>query len=378
MASAKPHDAIVAPPTADGRRAAPLRILHLGPDRHGGGGMATVIRGLLMSSLGERHHLYAATSYRSADPVQRLVVFGRSLVILALWCRGPGSRIVHVHMTVRGSMYRKAVLVASAKALRRPVVLHVHAGATEIEIFHSRLGRVRRLLLSYSIGLADRVLSVSSAGARALGECFGRSDATVVPNAAPPVAPPPLRARAHRGDAVTVLYLGGFANPVKGGEVLIEALASVIPALPAIRVLLAGPGELPSAARALVAGAAPVRWLGWLEENAKATALADSDVFVLPSISEGLPMALLEAMASGLAVIATDMGGVPDVLSDGVDGVVVPPGDPGSLASALRSLIERPDRRVALAAAARSRAAELGEVQVAARLDAIYRELAPS
>ena len=87
-------------------------------------------------------------------------------------------------------------------------------------------------------------------------------------------------------------------------------------------------------------------------------------------------MALLEAMANGLAVVATDMGGVPDVLTDGVDGVVVPPGDPDSLASAIRLLVERPDRRTELAAAARARAEELGEVQVAARLDAIYQELA--
>ncbi len=87
-------------------------------------------------------------------------------------------------------------------------------------------------------------------------------------------------------------------------------------------------------------------------------------------------MALLEAMANGLAVVATDMGGVPDVLTDGVDGVVVPPGDPDSLASAIRSLVDRPDRRTELAAAARARAEELGEVQVAARLDAIYQELA--
>lgn len=338
--------------------------------------MATVIRGLLHSPLGERHRLYAVTSHRSADPLRRLVVFGRAVAILVRWCRGPGTRIVHIHMTVRGSMYRKAVLVASAKALRRPVVLHVHAGAAEIEVFHARLGRARRIMLKHGIGLADRVLSVSSAGARALGECFGRSEVTVVPNAAPPVTARPSRFRTSGGETVTVLYLGGFANPVKGGAVLLEALASLFPVLPAMRVLLAGPGEPPSSAEVLLDGAMPVRWLGWLDENAKAAALADSDVFVLPSISEGLPMALLEAMANGLAVVATDMGGVPDVLTDGVDGLVVPPGDPAPLASAISLLVNRSDRRNQLGAAARDRAEDLGVGEVAARLDAIYRELA--
>jgi len=338
--------------------------------------MATVIGGLLASSLAGRHRLEVLPTYRTSGPLRRLAVFLRALVRLIMWCAGPGARIVHIHMTVRGSMYRKTILVASAKALRRPVVLHVHAGAAELETFHARLGGVRRVVLRYGIGLADLVLSVSSAGARALGDCFGRSDVAVVPNAAPPVTTRPSRSHARGGEAVTLLYLGGFANPVKGGAVLIEALASLAPAMPAMRVLLAGPGEPPSSAGALLDGAMPVRWLGWLDEKAKAAALADSDLFVLPSISEGLPMALLEAMANGLAVVATDMGGVPDVLTDGVDGVVVPPEDPDSLASAIRSLVDRPDRRTELAAAARARAEELGEVQVAARLDAIYQELA--
>lgn len=353
-----------------------LHVLQLGPDPQGGGGMATVIRGLLESPLAERHRLEMVTSYRSSHGLRRLLVFSGALAALVRWCLGPGPRIVHIHTTVRGSMYRKAIFVAVAKALRRPVVLHVHAGAAEIEVFHARLGRVRRGLLRRGIAMADRVLSVSSAGARALGERFARRDVAVVPNAAPPVKEERSRPPAEGGDAVTVLYLGGFANPVKGGEVLLEALGSFAPAAPSLRVLLAGPGDPPAAAVPLLEQSSSLRWLGWLDEEAKAQALAASDVFVLPSISEGLPMALLEGMAEGLAVVATDMGGVPDVVTHGVDGLLVPPGDAAALGAAIRTLVEQPARRAELARAARARAERLGETEVCGRLDAIYGELA--
>jgi glycosyltransferase involved in cell wall biosynthesis len=195
----------------------------------------------------------------------------------------------------------------------------------------------------------------------------------VVPNAAPPVLEP-AGGRAER-DGVGILYLGGFANPVKGGDVLVEALASVVEAAPSVRVLLAGPGELPEAAGRLLEEHSSIRWVGWLDEPGKADALGQSDVFVLPSTSEGLPMALLEAMAHGLAVVATDMGGVPDILTHEVDALLVTPGDSEGLGRAILELIEDPARREELARKAVARAQRLNEDEVCGRLDAIYREL---
>ena len=356
--------------------AARLRVLHVGPDPEGQGGMATVIDGLLGSSLARRHHLEALPTYRSADPRRRLALFARALVKLVVWCAGRGARVVHVHSTVRGSMYRKAVCIAVVKAMRRPVLLHVHSGAAEIGVFRRRLGPVPAQLVRRCLGMADRVVSVSSAGARALGEHFALSNVAVVPNAAPPVTDPRSLDRARAQAPVTVLYLGGFANPVKGGDVLTEALASLKSTALSMRVLLAGPGEPTSAVTALLRGDPTVSWLGWLEEPARTAALKDTDIFVLPSTSEGMPMALLEAMAHGLAVVATDMGGVPDVLSHEADAILVPPGDSESLAVAIRTLVDQPERRGRLGDAARLRAEELGEDRVAARFDAIYRELA--
>ena len=103
-------------------------------------------------------------------------------------------------------------------------------------------------------------------------------------------------------------------------------------AIPDVRVTLAGPGELPEAARRAVDERSEVSWSGWLDGDAKADAFARADVFVLPSRSEGMPNAMLEAMANGRAVVATRVGGVPDVVTDGEDGLLVPSDDPERLA----------------------------------------------
>jgi len=105
--------------------------------------------------------------------------------------------------------------------------------------------------------------------------------------------------------------------------------------------------------------------------------LRGADLFVLPSRREGLPMAILEAMASGVPIVATRVGGVPEIIEDGEDGVLVPPEDPGALAAALGGLLDHPDRRAAMGIAARRKAErEFSLADAVDRYSEIYREIA--
>jgi len=348
-----------------------LAVAQVGPDPAGRGGMPAVLRDLVASPLGARHRLEVIPTYPTpGDPARvRARAFARGLAGITRFCARRGPRLVHVHMTVRGSMLRKAVVVGVARALGVPVVLHVHAGAAELGTFAVRLGRPGRAAMRAVLRSADRVIAVSGASAEVLRTTYGAPSVVALANPAPAVAPVPRPA--PDGDRpLRVLYLGGFANPVKGGRVLLDALGAA--GIERAEVVLAGPGEPPAAACA-----GPGRsWTGYLDEAGKAAAFAAADVFVLPSTSEGLPVALLEAMAHGVAVVATPVGGVPELVVDGETGVLVPPGDAGALGAALRALAADPARCAALGAAARAAVRDRGAGPYAERLDALYQSVA--
>jgi glycosyltransferase involved in cell wall biosynthesis len=314
-------------------------------------------------------------TYRGPERLRGILVFVGALGRLCAWSLRGRGRTVHVHATVRGSSYRKAICVVLAKALSRGVVLQMHSGAGDIEAFVGSRPRPVRALLRRAFRRADRVVAVSGASARALEAAYGLTGIVVVPNAAPDVADF-TRPSSGVDAPVRAAYLGGFANAAKAGDVMVAAAELATAREPRLRLSLAGPGELPERAAALVARSGAVVWEGWLGPAEKDALLRDAEIFVMSSRSEGLPMALLEAMAYGMAIVSTAVGGIEEVVDSGETALLVPAEDPESLAEALCRLVAEPALRRSLAAAARERARALDAVAVAGRLSEVYESLA--
>ena len=154
----------------------------------------------------------------------------------------------------------------------------------------------------------------------------------------------------------------------KGIRHLVEATARILESVPDARVVVAGDGplrgELEAQAAALGAGRR-VFFLGSRPDSIEL--MAAFDVFVLPSVIEGMSNALLEAMAVGRPVVATDVGGNPEVVVDGETGFLVPPGDPHPLATATIKLLQAPEMAVEMGAAGRRRVMERYRVEVMTR-----------
>jgi glycosyltransferase involved in cell wall biosynthesis len=141
-------------------------------------------------------------------------------------------------------------------------------------------------------------------------------------------------------------------------------------------------GDGPARA-AVEAASAPlgdrVRYAGALDETAIATRLAEADIFVWPAINEAFGMALLEAQASGLPIVAGNSGGVGDIIADGETGLLAPPGDADAFAAAVRALLIDPERRAQFGAAARDKVARAHDLPAAAaRLGDIIAALTPA
>jgi glycosyltransferase involved in cell wall biosynthesis len=245
----------------------------------------------------------------------------------------------------------------------------------------SRMGGVSHLfewIQERALGRFDAVVAVSAPLVEALaGQGVPRDRIHMVPNAWTPPEAPLTREEARRelgvSDGERVIGWVGRLIPVKGVDVLVEALGRMQTSGWVARIVGDGPERAAAEARvrALDLDGA-VRFLGAVPDAARL--FRGLDLFVLSSRSEGTPMVLLEAMGEGLPVVATRVGGVPDVLRAPGEGWIVPPEAPDALAMALDEAVAGSDVRATRGAAARARIESTFDMAAwIRRHDAVYR-----
>lgn len=178
---------------------------------------------------------------------------------------------------------------------------------------------------------------------------------------------------AHPIEAPTIFFLGRH-EPRKGLDVLLASLVD----LPAdVRVWVGGDGPQSAELRARYAGDQRIEWLGRISDEDRAARMRGCTVYCSPSVrGESFGMVLLEAMASGSALVASDLDGHRNVATDGVDALLAPVGDAPALAKALRRVLEDPALRAELVAGGERRAEQLSMVHLAERYEALYEQVA--
>jgi glycosyltransferase involved in cell wall biosynthesis len=164
---------------------------------------------------------------------------------------------------------------------------------------------------------------------------------------------------------------------LKGIEYLLRAAAALQHEFPALRVEIAGSGPQRERLEKAVTRSGlgeHVKFLGWIDDLTPV--LPRWDVFVMPSLEEGFPIAALDAMAAGLPVIATSVGGVPELIEDGKTGWLVPPRDAKALVSRLRPLLSNAELRLSMGAAGYSRVRDhFSAAQMTESFARLYDEL---
>jgi glycosyltransferase involved in cell wall biosynthesis len=238
-----------------------------------------------------------------------------------------------------------------------------------------------RLLNAATFGRQQAAIAVSQEVARSIGP-RARTAVHVIPNgidddALRAAALTREEARAELGLPAGVPAVGaiGGVTAKKGHVHLVRAAAALRQRMPDARVVIVGlPVDAEPVRRAIgEAGLEGCVLLAGYHPTA-ARLLPAFDVFALPSLHEGMPVSLLEAMALGVPVVASRVGGVPEVVTDGADGVLVPPGDEAALSAALAGLLADGGRRRALADAARVTAARFSLAAAVRRTEDVYDE----
>lgn len=265
---------------------------------------------------------------------------------------------------------------AATRLLGLPHIITMHGGLKVCKALR------RRMALRWAMRASDYSVMVSRATQTQFSEDLGVKPSlfSVVPNGVPVRYGDPTGVRKEFGIAPheCVILAVGVLERHKGHQVLLDALVRLRTRNPESSwrlVIVGGAGgeEHTSLLRYITEHGLSGRVHIVLNRNDVADLLSLSDVFVMPSRWEGLPMAVLEAMVAGKAIVASAIAGIPEAIISGREGLLVPPGEPAALADALEILLTQPHRRRELADAAGERARREFTVGVMAdRYEALY------
>lgn len=350
----------------------------IGPAPRIYGGISAVAGAILDSGLPKRCRLtYLAEGTRQGT-LAKLRVAVTALARLVWLLARRQVDLLHLHVGGGSSFYRHMLYLALGRLARAPVILHWHVPGADGAHGGGLSSAVQRRLGRWAIRRSARVIVLSPAWARALASLAGdRSASARIVTLANPVDCDLIRPPADPGQrcAGLVLFLGDFSQR-KGVRDLLAAAPAVLQLHPAARFVLAG-GAPPDD---VVAQAQPlgdaVHFPGFVRGVAKLRLLQEAALLVLPSYAEGVPVAVLEAMAAGLPVVTTPVGGVPDFFVHGVNGLLTPSGDVPALAGALSRLLADGEARQTMGQHNRQQAlAQFAVPQYAQRLLEVYYEV---
>ncbi len=372
------------------------RVLIAGPAAPPAGGIASVIDMIFASALAERFELLRfATTPTRAPSSGRLVHTLDAAVARSLGFDGfvnresraklrafatalaPAPDLVHLHCWHGYDFWLSACMAREAHRQRVPAILHLHGN---FDVLHPHWSLVRRIGFRRALGVADRLIVLSEGWRRwfAAHRADGRID--VVRNGVDVSRFHPQQRAAPR-DALRLLFVGTRHATLKGAHDILAVMPEVLRETPRVRFVFIGEDSERIDERCVRGTplAAHCEFAGWKSPGEIAAYYADADVLLLPSRMEASPMALLEAMASGLPVIASAVGAIPEILIPPDNGILIEAGDRAALARAIVTLSRDAEERQRIGHCNRAKAeAELGVAHFAASLARVYDDVLAS
>ncbi len=317
-----------------------VRVLAIGPGRAVRGGITTVLSTYEKSDIWEKYHCEWLETYDDTSNWNKIRAALRALLLAPTMMSR--KDIIHIHASYNTSFYRKTIFVLLAKVLRKKVIVHLHAPTPE-PFSRRPLSLVSRIVLNW----VDSVVALSDMWAKEIRKIAPDAKIAVIPN---PCSVPNTKTE-NRDKTEPIILFAGKLEDRKGFCDLIKAMPIILSKVPNAKLLFAGNGDInrgKDLARKLGVDST-VKFLGWLKEPQKVEVFAQASVFCLPSYAEGVPMAMLEAMAYKLPVVVTPVGGIPDIISNKYNGIFVTPGKEKEIAQAIIDILTNHELKMGLA-----------------------------
>ena len=308
------------------------RILVIGPGRRVRGGITSVILDHSELPLWELYSCRWLETYDDRNNAWK--IFAAAWALIQAPFLIDRCNIVHIHVAFCTSVYRKFLFFFIARLFRKKIVLHLHAPDPTPFYKFPQSYFIKKMFRE-----SDVIIALSESWKCEILKIEPQSNVVVIPNPCggnvdclPVDAKEPL-----------VLYTGkqedrkGFCDLIRAASIVIAKNAST-------KFVLAGHGDIERGKKLAedLGILASISFPGWISGGEKHKLLQQASIFCLPSYGEGVPISMLEAMNYKLPVIVTPVGGIPDVISDRVNGLLVEPGNVEAIANAINELIENP------------------------------------
>lgn len=317
-----------------GRKLNMEKILIVGPSStKSKGGMSTVIGEILEDN--ELKNKYDISAYESyIDGTKFRVLLYSIWAIFKFIVTGQAKKydVYHIHAASYGSTFRKRIYLKIIKKYKKKVILHIHGA--EYMVFFDKLSKKKKRQVIDTLQVADMVIALSNEWKNKFDNKFGLTNCYVLENGinTEKLAPAIVDTKKNQTSFVTLGRLGKR----KGTYDLVDAIEIARKKVPNIRCYLAGDGEIDKFCNIIVERGLQnnIEVVGWADFTKKLELLSKVSTVVLPSYNEGLPMSILEGMATGKAIISTTVGAIPEVVKE-ENGILIQPGDVQALADAL-------------------------------------------
>ena len=317
-----------------------MKVLMIGPARSVHGGVSAVVNNYYAAGLDQQIKLKYIATMVDGSKMRKLIqaMFAYITFLFAL----PSYHILHVNMAADASCYRKKIFIDTAWLFRKKIIIHEHGGDFE-GFYYERCSEKQRTNIKRSLSRANIFLVLSESWKKFFSEIVDEDKIHVLQNGI--VIPTKVKQdySSHK-----VLFLGRLCKEKGIGE-LLEAVPVIQKQIQDFKLILGGVWEegneaLKEKARAL---SETVLCPGWISEKEREALFQECSIFVLPTWFEGQPISLLEAMAAGMCVAASAVGGIPQIMgkeSDGT-GILLPPKDADTLADELIKLLKDEEQR---------------------------------
>ncbi|HPD58020.1 MAG TPA: glycosyltransferase family 4 protein [Smithellaceae bacterium] len=348
-------------------------VLFIAPDISVKGGISTVLEGLIGSKLSHKYNIITVASHIDRSKLRKLIQAVIGLTKTAYYLISKQIAIVHIHGGDLTSIKRKYFYFRLVKLFKKKIIYHFHGASFSEQYPHASLGwkrRIKSLLEDSNI-----VICLSYSWKTAIINVAPKSNITVVHNA---TVLPEIGEKSRKASKTVYITFLGLIGERKGIFDLLEVILRLIMDGRNIHLTVGGNGDIVRLHKEIELQGLKnhVTYAGWIVGDAKDKLLRNTDIFVLPSYGEGMPMSILEAMSYAIPVIATNVGGIPELIKDGESGYLVEPGNLDQLLEKMKKLIADENMRLSMGEKGRYTVEkDFSLSEIANKIDDVYESL---